>query len=124
MTPESWVMLVGSLSMVLSIISLVSVRRLERRMDRSAQRAVFPDLTIRKFTLPAFGDPEKIRYRSAEYENPLRCAGKTCGNRELVDGELFFQIPLPNQGDGAILPICLPCGSQEVVGGTGDNDSE
>lgn len=125
MTQEPWNIVLGSLSMVLSIISLVYVFRLQGRMDRSAQRTSFPDLTIRKITLPAFGDPEKIRYRSTDYEHPLRCAGTTCSNRELMDGEFFFQIPLPNLGDGTILPICLQCGSQEVVyGGIGGNDGE
>lgn len=119
MTLAYWAIILGSLSMITSIFGMIlfftNVPNLRWRMNRWEQRGDLSSLKIRKYTLPAFGDPIQACYRTSDYEEPLRCAGNACGNRLLTDGETFYQIPLPNQGDGAILPICLPCGSQEIA---------
>lgn len=99
-------------SVVLGLL-LITVTQLARKTQeikslREKLESRTPE--IRKYTLPAFGDPVQAPYRSDDYEESLRCAGKACGNRQLVDGESFYQIPLMNQGDGAILALCLRCG--------------
>lgn len=106
--------IIGAIAVIVNVAAVVYlcvvIPRLDRRMKHLERQRALKSPEMLKYTLPAFGDPVRVLYRSGDYEEPLRCAGKACGNRSLIDGELFYQIPLPNQGDGAIIPLCLPCG--------------
>jgi hypothetical protein len=75
--------------------------------QRPAQRPMRP-LVV---NVPSFGAPAKVVYRRADYgDEPLRCSGDRCGHHLLADGETFYEIPLPENGPGAMVAVCLPCG--------------
>lgn len=64
------------------------------------------------FNIPTFGAPKLATYRAEDFENPLRCG--TC-SRQLAEEESFYEIPLPEQPEGALLAVCLMCYGKSYV---------
>lgn len=66
-----------------------------------------------KVSLPTFGAPRRTVYRR-DLHGMLQCAGRFCGHRSFTEGELFNEIPIPNEGEGAVLGICMPCSQHGI----------
>lgn len=62
-----------------------------------------------KISLPTFGEPREAIFRPQDYDPDLRCTGTECDHHHFQQGERFYEIPLRDQGKGAILAICVPC---------------
>lgn len=66
--------------------------------------------TARSAPFPHFGVPELLTYREEEYVEPLRCSpGRACKNRELVQGQMFWAVPQPEDPDGKFVVVCPEC---------------
>ena len=60
---------------------------------------------------PSFGKPVLVEYDPDQFEAPLACC--SCGN-VLQRRQQYFEIPLPDQGEGALLAVCWPCHEKEI----------
>lgn len=89
------------LVVVVAIMAMVffSERRKARRVVQAALRK----------DVPAFGIPRRVQYLRENFEGPLRCSGAACGHRFILDEEWFYDIPIVNSTDGAMIAVCIPC---------------
>ena len=90
-------------------ITAIAIAYLRKEQPFSSPTPVRP----LKVSLPTFGAPRRTVYRR-EVHGMLQCASMTCGHRSFTEGELFNEIPIPNQGEGAVLGICMPCAQNGI----------
>jgi hypothetical protein len=62
-----------------------------------------------KISVPTFGNPREAIFHPDNYDTGLQCTNSECGHHQFQQGERFYEIPLINQGAGAVLAVCVPC---------------